>query len=136
MDAIWRYFKVQLPGYLKSLPIPKTLGGFFDLGRDEWLSLLPFFLFLTILLYLIFSPVLNFISKPRQPRPRVNRKQKLAEDKVVNCFDMEDLGDKAAFCRCWKSSKFPYCDGTHNAHNKDTGDNVGPLIVQHKKDDK
>jgi hypothetical protein len=25
--------------------------------------------------------------------------------------------------------QFPNCDGSHVAHNKDTGDNVGPLIV-------
>lgn len=33
------------------------------------------------------------------------------------------------YCRCWKSDTFPLCDGAHVAHNKDTGDNVGPLIV-------
>ena len=26
-------------------------------------------------------------------------------------------------------TQFPYCDGSHNAHNKDTGDNVGPLKI-------
>jgi CDGSH-type Zn-finger protein len=36
-------------------------------------------------------------------------------------------------CRCWKSAKFPRCDGAHNQHNKDTGDNVGPLIVKFVK---
>ena len=28
--------------------------------------------------------------------------------------------------------QFPNCDGSHMAHNKETGDNVGPVIV--KKD--
>ena len=32
--------------------------------------------------------------------------------------------------RCWKSKKFPYCDGSHAKHNTVTGDNVGPLIVK------
>jgi len=27
------------------------------------------------------------------------------------------------------TKQFPYCDGSHNAHNKDTGDNVGPLKI-------
>ena len=31
------------------------------------------------------------------------------------------------------SLQFPYCDGSHKKHNKDTGDNVGPLIVEQKK---
>ena len=34
------------------------------------------------------------------------------------------------FSRCWKSKKFPYCDGSHAKHNTETGDNVGPLIVK------
>ena len=39
------------------------------------------------------------------------------------------VGEKVAICRCWKSSKFPLCDGAHNAHNKACGDAVGPAIV-------
>ncbi len=37
---------------------------------------------------------------------------------------------QTAYCRCWKSSKFPFCDGTHKKHNQETGDNVGPLIME------
>ena len=77
--------------------------------------------------------------------------------KVVDTIDIEDMGDKGVFCRyrfmklhvqiynvhviviiviivivtrCWKSKKFPYCDGSHAKHNTETGDNVGPLIVK------
>uniref|UniRef100_A0A3Q3W7Z1 Iron-binding zinc finger CDGSH type domain-containing protein n=1 Tax=Mola mola TaxID=94237 RepID=A0A3Q3W7Z1_MOLML len=50
--------------------------------------------------------------------------------KVVHSFDMEDIGTKAVYCRCWKSKKFPYCDGSHAKHNEETGDNVGPLIIK------
>ncbi|KAJ1403772.1 hypothetical protein B484DRAFT_225131, partial [Ochromonadaceae sp. CCMP2298] len=32
--------------------------------------------------------------------------------------------------RCWKSETFPYCDGSHVKHNKETGDNLGPLIIK------
>lgn len=53
--------------------------------------------------------------------------------KVVDNIDVEDLGNKAVFCRCWRSKKFPYCDGSHTAHNESTGDNVGPLIIQDSK---
>ncbi|XP_022646987.1 CDGSH iron-sulfur domain-containing protein 1-like isoform X2 [Varroa jacobsoni] len=53
--------------------------------------------------------------------------------KVVHTMDIEDIGDKKVFCRCWRSAKFPYCDGSHNKHNQETGDNVGPLIVEKKK---
>lgn len=50
--------------------------------------------------------------------------------KVVDTFDVEDLGKKSVFCRCWRSKKFPYCDGSHAEHNKSSNDNVGPLIIQ------
>ncbi|OQR80378.1 CDGSH iron-sulfur domain-containing protein 1 isoform 1 [Tropilaelaps mercedesae] len=48
-------------------------------------------------------------------------------------MDIEDIVDKKVFCRCWRSSKFPYCDGTHSKYNQESGDNVGPLIIERKK---
>ena len=39
------------------------------------------------------------------------------------------VGKKAVMCRCWKSGTFPLCDASHVNHNKETGDNVGPLII-------
>lgn len=54
------------------------------------------------------------------------------DSKVVDTVDIEDIGDKKVFCRCWRSEKFPYCDGSHNKHNESTGDNVGPLIIGKK----
>uniref|UniRef100_A0A0K0DF24 ZnF_CDGSH domain-containing protein n=1 Tax=Angiostrongylus cantonensis TaxID=6313 RepID=A0A0K0DF24_ANGCA len=95
-------------------------------------------------------------------KARVNYKIQLANEKVVDTIDMEDIGDKKAFCRCWKSDKvfglypkletnviyrkakmatycfikdffqFPYCDGSHSKHNKEVGDNVGPLVIKGK----
>ena len=80
---------------------------------------------------------------------RVNETIKMECAKVVDTVDIEDMGDKGVFCRyrfrklhdqiyivhvtvirCWKSKKFPYCDGSHAKHNTETGDNVGPLIVK------
>ena len=60
----------------------------------------------------------------------INLDVKKDQAKVVDTVDVEDLGNKAVFCRCWRSKKFPYCDGAHAAHNKECGDNIGPLIVQ------
>jgi CDGSH-type Zn-finger protein len=39
------------------------------------------------------------------------------------------VGERVSFCRCWKSAKHPYCDGSHNKYNKETGDHVGPIVV-------
>ena len=52
--------------------------------------------------------------------------------KIVDTVEIEDLGKDTYFCRCWRSAKFPYCDGSHNKYNECTGDNVGPLCVKKK----
>lgn len=49
--------------------------------------------------------------------------------KVVTQLAADDIDGKAVMCRCWRSATFPYCDAAHVKHNKETGDNVGPLIV-------
>lgn len=64
------------------------------------------------------------------PKGCINHDIKKDQPKVVDTCDVEDLGNKSVFCRCWRSKKFPLCDGSHAAHNKETGDNVGPLIIQ------
>jgi len=61
---------------------------------------------------------------------RVNKMVRMEENKIVDSVDIEDIGKQKCFCRCWKSKSFPYCDGSHNKHNQDTGDNVGPLLVK------
>ena len=35
-------------------------------------------------------------------------------------------GEQLSLCRCWKSAKFPICDGTH----KQLEGNVGPARVR------
>ena len=64
---------------------------------------------------------------------RVNTKYKLDSKKVAETFSVDELGAKTAFCRCWKSSKFPLCDGAHGKHNQACGDNLGPVIVTKPK---
>lgn len=59
---------------------------------------------------------------------RFNKKVELESPKVVTSVSLNP-GEKIWLCRCWKSEKFPYCDGAHAAHNKETGDNLGPALV-------
>jgi len=72
------------------------------------------------------------LKRERAASGQVNRSVKKDTAKVVDTVDLEEVGDKKVFCRCWKSKKFPYCDGAHNKHNDDCKDNVGPLIIQKK----
>lgn len=37
---------------------------------------------------------------------------------------------QTSYCRCWRSGTFPLCDGSHVKYNKESGDNVGPLLVK------
>ena len=50
----------------------------------------------------------------------------------------EQSGHLSLILLCGCVLQFPYCDGTHNTHNKETGDNVGPLKVtcEKKKEEK
>ncbi|XP_041715116.2 CDGSH iron-sulfur domain-containing protein 1 isoform X2 [Coregonus clupeaformis] len=77
--------------------------------------------------------LLQHFSKGSGVKPKVNFDLQKDNPKVVHAFDIEDLGDKAVYCRCWRSKKFPYCDGAHAKHNQETGDNVGPLIMKRKE---
>mmetsp|Transcript_23405 Transcript_23405/g.35059 ORF Transcript_23405/g.35059 Transcript_23405/m.35059 type:complete len:126 (+) Transcript_23405:129-506(+) len=60
---------------------------------------------------------------------KINTEIDLEAPKVVTMEDLK-VGEKKVYCRCWKSGTFPLCDGTHAKWNKETGDNVGPLIVK------
>jgi CDGSH-type Zn-finger protein len=85
--------------------------------------------------YLAFCPAANqfTICGKRKINKRVNNKIRMDEPKVVDMIDMEDISEKSAFCRCWKSKNWPYCDGSHGEHNKEIGDNLGPVVVSRKQ---
>jgi len=123
--------KHTLPNYLSNLPIPDSFGGWFKLSIGEWLQLIPptaVVAGIGYMSYLAFCPKARTQCKPGT----CNQKIKKNVEKVVDMVDIEDISDKAAFCRCWKTKNWPYCDGSHTEHNKITGDNVGPLVVKRK----
>jgi CDGSH-type Zn-finger protein len=141
MQVVNHIVKESLPNYLANLPIPDTILGWFKLSVSEWARLVPFGLAVSGLSYLSLqglanSPVIGPMIKDKlaviigKQKGRVNEMVKMECPKVVDTVDIEDITEKAVYCRCWKSKKFPFCDGSHAKHNKETGDNVGPLIVK------
>lgn len=104
----------------------KIMDFYKNLTVSDWASLIPFGIACAAVGFGVKTVVDKQIGGPCNPKIRKG------ESKVVDTVDIEELGNKAVFCRCWRSSKFPYCDGTHNQHNVACGDNVGPLIVKKK----
>ena len=82
--------------------------------------------FLTLFLYTMTKKIARLFDG------KINTKIDLDSPKVAT-MDKIEAGKKKVYCRCWQSGTFPLCDGTHMEHNKETGDNVGPLIVSVEK---
>eukprot|EP00386_Alphamonas_edax_P011045 GDKI01035235.1.p1 GENE.GDKI01035235.1~~GDKI01035235.1.p1 ORF type:complete len:134 (+),score=37.17 GDKI01035235.1:82-483(+) len=132
MEHINKFLTSDLPVYLATAPIPKTFSGFTELSADQWMQLSPL---LTSLLLLVLLPFIAVALRPAQKHTVwINKTVEKSKDKVVTTCTVQDIEDlaskKAVYCRCWKSATFPLCDGSHNKHNQETGDNVGPLIVK------
>uniref|UniRef100_A0A5K3EU81 CDGSH iron-sulfur domain-containing protein 2 homologue n=1 Tax=Mesocestoides corti TaxID=53468 RepID=A0A5K3EU81_MESCO len=128
MNILSNTVRVHLPNTLRDVPIPDSLSGFFSLSLKEMFGLTIFGGVSAALGYSVFFTVRSFLSSGH-----LNTMVKKNQEKVVDFVDIESIHEKKVFCRCWKSKKFPLCDGAHNKHNQETGDNVGPLIIEVKK---
>mmetsp|Transcript_36087 Transcript_36087/g.61532 ORF Transcript_36087/g.61532 Transcript_36087/m.61532 type:complete len:104 (-) Transcript_36087:267-578(-) len=82
--------------------------------------------------------LLVLLLGPKGGSGQINESVQKSEAKVATICPLKDIEDTVtasdkgvvAYCRCWRSKKFPYCDGAHAAHNKATGDNTGPLVIK------
>ena len=53
--------------------------------------------------------VSHYLSRRGCKKGMVNTAISKDSPKVVHSFDMEDIGTKAVYCRCWKSKKVRVC---------------------------
>jgi len=65
---------------------------------------------------------------------RINNNIILQTPLIIQDTLVLDYGQKISICRCWKSLKFPQCDGSHIEHNKQVNDNIGPFTIAARKD--
>ena len=129
------------------MDLPSLLAGWTHVVDDATLAviatnhqaILGAFFFFTFLMLLIVQLQLlaSNASSKKEDKGLCNYKIKKNEAKVVDFVSVPDMEDMAQFkdgklvmCRCWKSENFPYCDGSHVKHNKECGDNCGPLIIK------
>lgn len=54
---------------------------------------------------LVYATVKAIMPTPEKKDGIVNPRVQKESTKVVNAVDIEDLGDKAVYCRCWRSKK-------------------------------
>ncbi|KAG7465219.1 hypothetical protein MATL_G00174020 [Megalops atlanticus] len=113
------------PPPLPPLAKPAVTPGF-QISKDQLTTIVPVAVAAALGTYLL----CRYMNRKSCKKSQVNKSINKDSSKVVHSFDIEDIGSKAVYCRCWRSKKFPYCDGSHTKHNEETGDNVGPLIIK------
>lgn len=120
-----------IPDYLKSVPLPYSFSDMKSMSAKDWGHLL---LFTGVVGGSIHYGIMPLLNKPAPPA-LVNSSIKKDNPKVVEVMKTSDMfrdAEKQCYCRCWKSKNWPYCDGSHNKHNEETGDNVGPILIKNE----
>ncbi|PNI75789.1 CISD1 isoform 1 [Pan troglodytes] len=73
--------------------------------RVEWIAAVTIAAGTAAIGYLAYK---RFYVKDHRNKAMINLHIQKDNPKIVHAFDMEDLGDKAVYCRCWRSKKGIY----------------------------
>ena len=103
MEAAARFVKVQLPNYLRSLPVPNSFSGCAQLTSRELVQLAPLVIVTSVAVYVVLSAIIP--ARKKKDSDWVNKDKQKEKPKVADVVEIEDLGEKTSFCRCWKSKK-------------------------------
>lgn len=111
MNVLHNVVRVRIPELLTSVPIPDSFGGIFSLSRKYACTAL-YLLVKELLGLALFSGVsaalgysVYFTIKARALGTPINPDIKKDQEKVVDFVDIESIGKKTSYCRCWKSKK-------------------------------
>ncbi|KAL7674568.1 hypothetical protein ACOME3_000845 [Neoechinorhynchus agilis] len=140
MRSLGEIFQAMTPSFIANFELPETLSDIKDLSTHQWLELTVMMIGAGLVTYAAGYTISRLLQRRAccsKVTRRINETIDVQKDKVVHSQSIDDLtnrmeqnrSDKVVLCRCWKSKKFPYCDGSHAKWNKETGDNVGPIIV-------
>uniref|UniRef100_A0A3B3QXG3 CDGSH iron sulfur domain 1 n=1 Tax=Paramormyrops kingsleyae TaxID=1676925 RepID=A0A3B3QXG3_9TELE len=81
-----------------------------SMSKAEWIAAISLAAGTTAVGILVYK---TFFSKDKCCKSKVNLDLQKDNPKVVHAFDIEDLGDKAVYCRCWRSKKVMMMQGYH-----------------------
>ncbi|CAL8088303.1 unnamed protein product [Calicophoron daubneyi] len=129
MNLLHNLVCVYSADLLRSVPIPESFGDITRLSFKEWIGLVLFGAATTGVGYCIYETVMSKAGYRQHP---INLDIQKHLDKCVDVVDVESIVDKKCYCRCWRSAKFPFCDGSHKKFNEENGDNIGPLVLKPK----
>lgn len=141
MEQLKLVLTQTIPQYLTELELPSSWSGFLTYTVAQWKQLLPLVVAVLLPPILLLSFVLPLVSKgtdSNRTSSKIRQADAVAnvEKDVRTQIALEEVEDicknsekgRVSFCRCWRSNKYPYCDGSHRECQ-----GLGPLVITAKQ---
>jgi len=121
-----------LPFRLRNVPIPKSLCDLIMLHPFDFMHILSF-VSVCGTVFLLIKDGASDHQKPDYREIVGTERHQFCKDSNVVIYT-KDLEYGVKFCRCLKSKRFPYCDGSHNAFNDGSRNDIHPLVISRRLD--